>query len=99
MNQTVTPQHPAVVLRSQYVHVRALLAVACITITAMSIAVVVLATTHSARTTKATPSSTAAGLSAPAQTADTGARLDHRGLHYRATRASTDQRHRTPLRP
>jgi hypothetical protein len=40
----VSTQHPAVVLRSHYVHLRALLAIAAIAVVCLSAAVVVLAT-------------------------------------------------------
>jgi hypothetical protein len=43
MRQVAT-QHPAVVLRSHYVHLRVLLAVAAIAVVCLSVAVVVLAT-------------------------------------------------------
>src|SRR5438309_2283038 len=76
MSQAIPTQHPAVVLRSHYVHLRALLAVATIAIVGLTIAVVVLAaTTNGARI--ATPS---VRVSPPTATADSGARLDHRGI-------------------
>ena len=43
MSNTVPAQHPAVVLRSTYQHLRALLAVAAIAIVGLTVAVVVLA--------------------------------------------------------
>jgi hypothetical protein len=39
----VSTQHPAVVLRSHYLHLRALLAIAAIAVVCLSVAVVVLA--------------------------------------------------------
>jgi hypothetical protein len=45
MAQAVPSQHPQVVLRSHYQHVRALLAVAMIAVVGLTIAVVILATT------------------------------------------------------
>jgi hypothetical protein len=54
----VSTQHPAVVLRSHYVHVRALLATAAIAVVCLSLAVVVLATddgTDSGSASSATP--------------------------------------------
>jgi hypothetical protein len=45
MSHTVPSQHPAVVLRSNYQHLRALLAIAIAVILGLTIAVVVLATT------------------------------------------------------
>ena len=44
MSQAIPAQHPAVVLRSHYNHLRALLAVAIIAIAGLSAAVVILAT-------------------------------------------------------
>ena len=46
MNHDVSPQHPAVVLRSQYLHLRALLAIAGIAVVALAAAVVVLASNN-----------------------------------------------------
>jgi hypothetical protein len=43
MSDTITQQHPAVVLRSHYVHLRALLAIALVAVVALSVTVVVLA--------------------------------------------------------
>src|SRR5262245_32917573 len=48
MSDTLTKQHPAVVLRSHYRHVRALLAIALVAVVALSVTVVVLATRHQA---------------------------------------------------
>jgi hypothetical protein len=44
MAQTVPSEHPAVVLRSHYRHLRALLTVAMIALVGMTVAVVILAT-------------------------------------------------------
>jgi hypothetical protein len=44
MSHPISPQHPAVVLRSHYVHVRALLTVAMIAVIGLTVAVVILAT-------------------------------------------------------
>lgn len=43
MSQTLSTQHPAVVLRSHYQHVRALLAVAMIAVVGLTIALVIVA--------------------------------------------------------
>ncbi len=59
MAQTVPRQHPAVVLRSHYTHLRALLAIAMIAIAGLTIAVVVLATNDDG---SATSVSTPAGV-------------------------------------
>jgi hypothetical protein len=53
---TVPAQHPAVVLRSTYLHLRALLAIATIAIVGLTVAVVVLALNNSGSTT-ASPAS------------------------------------------
>jgi hypothetical protein len=57
MSQSITPQHPAVVLRSHYVQLRALLAVALVAVVGLSAAVVILATNSDevAGTTSARP--------------------------------------------
>ena len=77
MSQISVTSEPAVVRRSQYVHVRSLLTVACIAIIALSIAVALLATTSSGTSVRGAR----AIMRSSAATADTGARLDHRGLH------------------
>lgn len=51
MSHTVPSQHPAVVLRSNYLQLRALLAIALIAILGLTVAVVVLATNSSSTTT------------------------------------------------
>jgi hypothetical protein len=86
MSQAISPQHPAVVLRSHYRQLRGLLAIACVAIVGLTVAVVILATSDQASSTKSTASATP--VSATAATADTGARLDHRGLrtHSATTR-------------
>jgi hypothetical protein len=47
MNEAISPQHPAVVLRSHYEHLRALFAVAMVAVVGLTVAVVILATTNS----------------------------------------------------
>ena len=44
MGQPIPQQHPAVVLRSHYRHLKALLAVAIVTIAALAVTVVLVAT-------------------------------------------------------
>jgi len=56
MNNAVPAQHPAVVLRSSYQLLRALLAIATIAIVGLTVAVAVLALNNS-RTTTASPTS------------------------------------------
>jgi hypothetical protein len=71
MSHQISPQHPAVVLRSHYVHLRALLAVAMIAVVGLTGAVVILAINDGggASVSSATP------VSAPAQ-ATPGLRYD-----------------------
>jgi hypothetical protein len=68
MGQTVPKQHPAVVLRTHYVHLRALLVAALVALVALTIAVVVLATSET--NTAGAPSS-ATSISAPGPTGTT----------------------------
>jgi hypothetical protein len=70
MPQTVPTQHPAVVLRSHYRQLRALLAVAMIGVVCLSAVVVILANDDAADTRSATPAS------APTEPAD-GPRYIH----------------------
>ena len=60
MSPTVPKQHPAVVLRSHYLHLRGLLAITVIALLAMAVAVVILASTGTSVPSSATVSSTAA---------------------------------------
>jgi hypothetical protein len=64
MGQAIPRQHPAVVLRSRYRQLRMLLAVAMIAVVGLTVAVVILAGEHGARTTA---TSAAADRSAPAR--------------------------------
>ena len=64
MGQAIPSQHPAVVLRSHYTHLRTLLAVAMIAVTGLSVAVVILATSHN-RSHATTPATTAHGATSP----------------------------------
>lgn len=57
MSNSISPQHPAVVLRSHYVHLRTLLAVAMIAVVALTAAVVVLAIQHDNTANSAAPAS------------------------------------------
>ena len=66
MGKAIPAQHPAVVLRSHYKQLRALLAIAMIAVVALTAAVVILATdNHGDAVTSATP---AAQASAPTAT-------------------------------
>jgi hypothetical protein len=48
MSQAISQQHPAVVLRSHYVHLRTLLAIAMIAVVGLTVAVLVLVTGNEA---------------------------------------------------
>jgi hypothetical protein len=77
VSHQIAPQHPAVVLRSHYVHLRALLAVAMIAVVGLTVAVVILAINDDgggSSVNAATPVS-APAVSAPAQAAP-GIRYD-----------------------
>ena len=69
MAQPVPQQHPAVVLRTHYAHLRVLLVVALIALVAMAAAVVVLATSDSSTGTGTT--SSPAPITAPAPAGST----------------------------
>jgi len=71
MSHSLSPQHPAVVLRSHYVHLRALLAIAMIAVVGLTVAVVILAT----RDAGSTSPNSAARVSTPAPAAP-GQRYD-----------------------
>jgi hypothetical protein len=92
MSHTVPSQHPAVVLRSSYQHVRALLAVALIAIVGLTIAVVIVATSNTATISQAAHGP--ASATSAAASAEIGAKLDHRGVNTRAAQRE-DQLNRT----
>lgn len=71
MSQVVPKQHPAVVLRSHYVQLRALLAIAMIAVVGLTVAVVILA----AKDSDGTGERSRQPLNAPAQMAP-GERYD-----------------------
>jgi len=80
MSNTVPAQHPAVVLRSSYRQLRALLATATIAIIGLTAAVVVLAI-NTGTSTPASPAATANQSVIRANpTAELGAKLNHRGV-------------------
>ncbi len=94
MSHSISPQHPAVVLRSRYVHVRALLTIAMIAVVGLTAAVVILAINDDADTS----AGSARQLSALSPTGTT--RYD--GGPEEGSRASALSRHepssRHPLR-
>jgi hypothetical protein len=65
VNEAISPQHPAVVLRSHYQHLRALLAVAMIAVVGLTVAVVILATTNSTRAQSSSGSAVSRSLWRP----------------------------------
>jgi hypothetical protein len=81
MSQSFSPQHPAVVLRSHYLQLRALLAVAMIALVGLTVAVVILATEDGGGTdaSSAAPVSVLAPA-APGQRYDGGPEEGTRGL-------------------
>jgi hypothetical protein len=66
MGQAIPSQHPAVVLRSHYAHLRALLAIAMIAVIGLSIAVVILVS-NDGRSPGATPATAVRSDSAPTE--------------------------------
>jgi hypothetical protein len=65
MGQAIPSQHPAVVLRSHYRQVRALLAVAMIAVVGLTAAVVILASDGDRDTSAAVPAGSATQVSSP----------------------------------
>lgn len=65
MSHQISQQHPAVVLRSHYVHMRALLVIAMIAVVGLTITVVLLATRENstASASSATPVASSVGAS------------------------------------
>ena len=63
MSHQISQQHPAVVLRSHYVHMRALLAIAMIAVVGLTVTVVLLATheNSTANASSATPATSSPG--------------------------------------
>jgi hypothetical protein len=82
MSNAVQAQHPAVVLRSSYKHLRALLAIAAIAIAGLTVAVVVLAIGNGRVTTSSATRVAPSAISTSAS-ANAGAKLNHRGLNER----------------
>jgi hypothetical protein len=88
MAQSVPSQHPAVVLRSHYRHVRALLAIAMIALVGLTVAVVILATDDSASSARSAspvsaPAKTTGGpryIHSPGQRYDSAGQVGTRGL-------------------
>lgn len=89
MTSHTVPSEPAVVLRSNYVHVRALLSVAVAAIVGLTIAVVLLAANNGSSTagTSATSASAAAIHANAVASGELGARLDHSGRNIPGAQA------------
>ena len=66
MSQPIAQQHPAVVLRSHYAQVRALLAISMIAVVGLTIAVVVLATDNAGGTSLSSSPAAPVRAAAPA---------------------------------
>ena len=66
MSQAITKQHPAVVLRSHYNHLRALLAIVMIAVVGLTVAIVVMSNDDSGSGTSAS----SPALSVPASPGD-----------------------------
>jgi hypothetical protein len=77
MSQPLPTQHPAVVLRSHYQHLRALLAIAMIAVVGLTGAVVILATDDGV-----TSARSASPVSEPIAPADGPRYLHSPGQHY-----------------
>jgi hypothetical protein len=92
MGQTISTQHPAVVLRSRYRQLRALLAVAMIAVIGLTVAVVILADDDNSNIRVVSPSQVSPGSTAatrsdggPEESAVAGA------LHRQATAPRPDE--------
>ena len=94
MSQSISPQHPAVVLRSHFVQLRALLAFAMIAVVGLTVAVVILATNDPGGpgASSAAPVSTFAPA-APGQRYDGGPDEGTRGLTPSESTPSAGIRH------
>jgi hypothetical protein len=80
MSQTLHTQHPAVVLRSHYRNLRALLAIALIAVVGLSVAVVILASEDTAAPRTVVP------VSAPAEQPDGPRYIHPHGQRYELDR-------------
>lgn len=81
MSDAIPSQHPAVVLRSNYQHLRALLVVAMVAVVGLTVAVVILATNNGGSTTARVSSPAEVSNPAIPASSQAGATLDHRGLN------------------
>jgi hypothetical protein len=86
MSNRVQAQHPAVVLRSSYQHLRALLAIATIAVVGLTVAVVVLAI-NNRREAASSPARVVPPALSTSASAEPGAKLDHSGRNERLNNA------------
>jgi hypothetical protein len=103
MSHQISQQHPAVVLRSHYVHMRALLVIAMIAVVGLTVTVVVLVTRENSTAsaslaTPVTSSAGAAGTSAGGGPIDPGYGYGgHPERGYREDLATTELRRAADL--
>ena len=86
MDQAIPTQHPAVVLRSHYNHLRALLAAALIALVGLTVAVVILATNDDGASTSSAPAATAVDFRLPSHARIARRRASARPLEADAQR-------------
>jgi hypothetical protein len=79
MTQSISPQHPAVVLRSQYIHLRALLVAAIIAVACLAAGVVALAVDNSGSGSSVSAPASLTSPTAPDQRYDGGPEEGTRG--------------------
>jgi hypothetical protein len=72
----ISTQHPAVVLRSQYLHIRTLLAAAMIAVVGLTVAVVIMATSSGGTSTVSATPATAPPVPPVSVLAPAGQRYD-----------------------
>lgn len=88
MSQVIPKQHPAVVLRSHYTQLRALLAIAMIAVVGLTAAVVILATNEGDGTSASSAQPVSASGDAPALRSDGGPEESTRGPFTRSQGAT-----------
>jgi len=87
MSNTVPAQHPAVVLRSSYQHLRALLAIATIAIIGLTVAVVVLAINTGTSTSTSPAAHANPTVLRATPSTELGATLNHRRVTISSAQA------------
>jgi hypothetical protein len=91
MGKAITTQHPAVVLRSHYNQLRALLAVAMIAVVGLTAAVVILATNDDRDTSPSSATQVSAPRPAGSTRYDGGPEEGSRGIVSAQPRVTQDQ--------